>query len=108
MMEKLHQERGAAAFERATFTVEKWSGPVPADRRGDRVSPGASLSALHQGTEASRRRDSRKIYLDRLKRLDPTLLCAVTIMEEQALAEAARADAEIKAGKYRGPLHGIP
>src|SRR6185436_6116701 len=41
-------------------------------------------------------------------RLDPVLLCAVTIMRDQALAEAARADAEIKAGKYRGPLHGIP
>src|SRR4029077_3658600 len=44
----------------------------------------------------------------RMKRLAPTLLCAVTIMEEQAMADAAKADAEIKAGKYRGPLHGIP
>ena len=43
-----------------------------------------------------------------MKRLNPTLLCAVTIMEEQARAEAAKADAEIKAGKYRGPLHGLP
>ncbi len=48
------------------------------------------------------------IYLTRLKRLNPTLLCAVTIMEDQARAEAAKADAEIAAGKYRGPLHGIP
>src|SRR6185295_19824740 len=48
------------------------------------------------------------IYLTRLKRLDPTLLCAVTIIEEQARAEAARADAEIAAGKYRGALHGLP
>src|SRR5262249_18304550 len=40
--------------------------------------------------------------------LNPTLLCAVTIMEEQGLADAAAMDAELKAGKYRGPLHGIP
>jgi Asp-tRNA(Asn)/Glu-tRNA(Gln) amidotransferase A subunit family amidase len=43
-----------------------------------------------------------------MKRLNPTLLCAVTIMEEQAFADAARMDAELKAGKYRGPLHGVP
>src|SRR6185369_9196984 len=39
---------------------------------------------------------------------NPTLNCAVTIMESQGLPEAAKADAEIAAGKYRGPLHGIP
>src|SRR6185369_1474149 len=49
-----------------------------------------------------------KIYLERLKRLNPTLLCAVTIMEQQGLADAAAMDAELRAGKYRGPLHGIP
>ncbi|MEO7999855.1 MAG: amidase, partial [Gemmatimonadaceae bacterium] len=49
-----------------------------------------------------------KIYLDRLKKYNPTLLCAVTIMESQGMAEAQKADAEIAAGKYRGPLHGIP
>ena len=49
-----------------------------------------------------------RIYLDRLKALNPTLLCAVTILEERGLADAARMDAELKAGKYRGPLHGIP
>src|SRR5206468_6620663 len=36
------------------------------------------------------------------------LLGAVTIMEDQALGEAAKMDSEIKAGNYRGPLHGIP
>jgi Asp-tRNA(Asn)/Glu-tRNA(Gln) amidotransferase A subunit family amidase len=48
------------------------------------------------------------IYLDRLKQHDPTLLCVVTLMEDSARAEAATADREIRAGKYRGPLHGIP
>ncbi|HWI20135.1 MAG TPA: amidase [Vicinamibacterales bacterium] len=49
-----------------------------------------------------------KIYLDRLKKYDPVLHCVVTLTEELALKQAAAADAEIKAGKYRGPLHGIP
>jgi len=48
------------------------------------------------------------MYLDRLKRYNPTYLFAVTITEELALEQAAQADAEIAAGQYRGPLHGIP
>ncbi|AND69239.1 amidase [Dyella thiooxydans] len=49
-----------------------------------------------------------KIYLDRLKRFDPQLRCVITLCEEHALKQAAQADREIAAGKYRGPLHGIP
>jgi Asp-tRNA(Asn)/Glu-tRNA(Gln) amidotransferase A subunit family amidase len=49
-----------------------------------------------------------KMYLARLKRLDPTLHCVITLTEERALKQAATADEEMKAGKYRGPLHGIP
>ena len=49
-----------------------------------------------------------KIYLDRLKTHGDTLKCVVTLTEELALKQAADADAEIKAGKYRGALHGIP
>jgi Asp-tRNA(Asn)/Glu-tRNA(Gln) amidotransferase A subunit family amidase len=49
-----------------------------------------------------------KIYLDRLKKHGDTLKCVVTLTEELALKQAADADADIKAGKYRGPLHGIP
>ena len=48
------------------------------------------------------------LYLGRLKKYGDRLLCVVTLCEELALAQAARADEEIKAGKYRGPLHGIP
>ena len=60
---------------------------------------------------ASRRISSTELttmYLERLKRHDSTLHCVVTLTEELALAQAAEADAEIRAGKYRGPLHGIP
>ena len=49
-----------------------------------------------------------KMYLARLKRFDSTLHFIITLTEERALKQAAAADAEIAAGKYRGPLHGIP
>jgi Asp-tRNA(Asn)/Glu-tRNA(Gln) amidotransferase A subunit family amidase len=49
-----------------------------------------------------------RMYLARLKRLDPTLHAVITFTEERALEEAERADREIAAGKIRGPLHGIP
>ena len=49
-----------------------------------------------------------KLYLARLKKYDPALLCVVTLTEDLALAQAKAADKEIAAGMYRGPLHGIP
>ncbi len=49
-----------------------------------------------------------KMYLDRLKRYGDRLKCVVTLMEAQALEQAAKADKEIAAGRYRGQLHGIP
>ena len=49
-----------------------------------------------------------KMYLARLKRYSPKLLNVVTLTEELALAQAEQAEREIKQGKYRGPLHGIP
>jgi len=52
--------------------------------------------------------DLTKMYLGRLKRFGPKLLCVVTLTEDLALKQAAAADDEIKRGKYRGPLHGIP
>jgi Asp-tRNA(Asn)/Glu-tRNA(Gln) amidotransferase A subunit family amidase len=52
--------------------------------------------------------DLTRMYLDRLKRHDPTLMCVVTLTEDLALEQAAQADKEIRAGQYRGPLHGIP
>ncbi len=48
------------------------------------------------------------LYLERLKKYGPKLLCVITLTEELALQQAKKADDEIAAGKYRGPLHGIP
>lgn len=49
-----------------------------------------------------------KFYLERLKQYGPTLECVTTLTEELALQQARQADKEIKAGKYKGMLHGIP
>jgi aspartyl-tRNA(Asn)/glutamyl-tRNA(Gln) amidotransferase subunit A len=47
-------------------------------------------------------------YLARLERYGPRLGAVATVMRESALREARQAEREIRAGKYRGPLHGIP
>jgi Asp-tRNA(Asn)/Glu-tRNA(Gln) amidotransferase A subunit family amidase len=49
-----------------------------------------------------------EIYLGRIERLAPALECVVTVTRDLALAQAAEADREIAAGRYRGPLHGVP
>ncbi|HJQ25399.1 MAG TPA: amidase [Blastocatellia bacterium] len=49
-----------------------------------------------------------RMYIARLKRYGPKLNCVVTLMEETGMKQAEQAEAEIKSGKYRGPLHGIP
>ncbi len=48
------------------------------------------------------------MYLARLKRYDSTLKFVITLTEDRAKAKAQEADREIAAGKYRGPLHGLP
>jgi Asp-tRNA(Asn)/Glu-tRNA(Gln) amidotransferase A subunit family amidase len=52
--------------------------------------------------------DLTKLCLERLKKYDPVLHCVVTLTEDLALKQAAQADREIAAGRYRGLLHGIP
>jgi Asp-tRNA(Asn)/Glu-tRNA(Gln) amidotransferase A subunit family amidase len=48
------------------------------------------------------------VYLDRIRRLDPKLRSVITLTRDLALRQARAADREIAAGRYRGPLHGIP
>lgn len=52
--------------------------------------------------------DLTRMYLERLKKYDPLLMCVITLTEDLALRQAQAADGEIAAGRYRGPLHGIP
>jgi len=72
-----------------------------------------AFSSLHELAELVRTRqisstELTRFALGRLKKYDPALLCVVSLTEELALKQAAAADREIVAGKYRGPLHGIP
>jgi Asp-tRNA(Asn)/Glu-tRNA(Gln) amidotransferase A subunit family amidase len=69
--------------------------------------PVTALAALVQKRDVSST-ELTKMYLDRLKRYNPKLNNVVTLTEDLALAQAAQADKEIRAGKYKGPLHGIP
>jgi len=52
--------------------------------------------------------DLTKMYIERMKKYSPKLLCLITSTEDLAMDQAALADREIKSGHYRGPLHGIP
>ncbi|MFN0179491.1 MAG: amidase, partial [Gemmatimonadales bacterium] len=79
----------------------------PADPAALAFLPVADLAELIRTRQVSSMELTR-LYLDRLKRHDPTLQCVVTLTEARGLNQARQADEEILAGKYRGPLHGIP
>ena len=49
-----------------------------------------------------------RFFIDRLKKYGDSLQCVISLTEDIAMQQAAQADKEIAAGKYRGPLHGIP
>src|SRR5688572_27234677 len=68
---------------------------------------------LAQLSEAVRSRalspvEVTRAFLDRIERLNPFLDCFITVTAEGAMANAHRAEAEITAGRMRGPLHGLP
>lgn len=86
---------GSSALSSTTGTSSKC--PITMVDAGKKLRDG-SLSA----TELT------KAYLECIKKLEPTLNCFITLTEEQALRTAAALDQELKAGKDRGPLHGIP
>src|SRR5215475_6098464 len=70
----------------------------------------APVTQLSRWIESRRLTSERltNIYLRRIERLDPKIRSIITLTKDHALARAKAADAEIAAGKYRGPLHGIP
>jgi Asp-tRNA(Asn)/Glu-tRNA(Gln) amidotransferase A subunit family amidase len=107
LMERLARERGRPAFERGPFEVQPWSGPVPSSPEDLAYLPAHRLAALLR-TRRITSLQLTELYLGRLERLNPVLNCVVTLMADQARAEARRADAEIAAGRWRGPLHGLP
>src|ERR1700678_3825847 len=70
----------------------------------------ASVTQLSPWIESKKITSERltHIYLDRIERFNPKLRCIISLTRDLALTQAKQADAEIAAGKYRGPLHGIP
>lgn len=70
-------------------------------------APAAELARLLRAGRVSSSELTR-MYLGRLKRYGPGLVCVVSLCEERALQEAQQADKEIAEGRWRGPLHGIP
>ena len=83
------------------------SGQLPARDEDIAFAPVTSLSRWIESRVLTSERLTR-IYIDRIRRHDPKLRCVITLTDTHALAQARQADREIAAGKYRGPLHGIP
>ncbi len=82
-------------------------GPLPVKDEDIAFSPVYKLSRWIEKRQLTSERLTH-IYLDRIRRFDPKLRCIITLTSDLALAQAKKADQEIAAGKYRGPLHGIP
>ena len=82
-------------------------GPRPSSLDDLAFLPITALGPLVQRRDVSST-DLTRMYLERLEKYNPRLNCVVTLTRELAMAQAAQADREIKAGRYKGPLHGIP
>jgi Asp-tRNA(Asn)/Glu-tRNA(Gln) amidotransferase A subunit family amidase len=99
---------GPAGPERTRFIRSKADlAPLPAADADIAFAPVTQLSHWIEQRKLTSLRLTT-IYLQRLERFDPKLRCVITLTRDAALAQAAKADAEIAAGRYRGPLHGIP
>ena len=82
-------------------------GPLPSRDEDIAFAPVTKLSRWIESRRLTSERLTN-IYLRRLQKFDPKLRCVITLTRDLALAQARQADREIAAGKYRGPLHGIP
>jgi len=81
--------------------------PLPANDDDIAFSPVTQLSRWIEQRKLTSERLTN-IYFKRIEQFDPRLRCVITLTRDLALAQAKQADREIAAGKYRGPLHGIP
>src|SRR5271165_91162 len=82
-------------------------GPLPANEEDIAFAPVTKLSRWIEQKQLSSQRLTQ-IYLKRIEQYNPKLRCVITLTRELALQQAKQADTEIAAGRYRGPLHGIP
>src|SRR5947207_862148 len=82
-------------------------GPLPEKNEDIAFAPLTRLSRWIEQRKLSSERLTH-LYLKRLEQFNPKLRCVITLTRDLALAQARKADEEIAAGRYRGPLHGIP
>jgi Asp-tRNA(Asn)/Glu-tRNA(Gln) amidotransferase A subunit family amidase len=82
-------------------------GPLPLNSADITFAPVTRLSRWIEQRQITSEQLTH-LYLRRLEEFNPQLRCVITLTSDLALAQAKKADAEIAAGKYRGPLHGIP
>lgn len=104
---KRWSREGIDPFRRRPIAIDPWVGPVPGDPADIAFLPVHRLAALVRGGHVTSV-ELTEIYLERMKRYDPTLLFAVSILEDRALEEARQADLDLRNGIWHGPLHGIP
>jgi Asp-tRNA(Asn)/Glu-tRNA(Gln) amidotransferase A subunit family amidase len=95
--------------ERKNLFVRSKSDPGPLPTIEEEIAF-APVTKLSQWIEQKKLTSERltQIYLKRIEQYNPKLRCVITLTRELALQQAKEADAEIAAGRYRGPLHGIP
>ena len=96
-----------AAAAARFVTSARTAGPLPADERDIALAPLWKLSQWVRTRQLTSEQLTR-IYLARIARYDGALRSVITLTDEPALKQARQADHEIAAGRYRGPLHGIP
>ncbi len=96
-----------AALRDRFVRTQAGSEPLPTEDTDIAFAP---LTQLSRWIESRRLLSERltRIYLARLERFNPELRCVITLTRELALTQAKQADQEIAAGRYRGPLHGVP
>ena len=96
-------EKGISYFKASSISTIS----LPKDKNDLAFYSVRQLAALIQSKKITSL-ELTKFFLERLKKYDTQLACVVTLTEDLALQQAAKADAEISAGKYKGLLHGIP
>jgi Asp-tRNA(Asn)/Glu-tRNA(Gln) amidotransferase A subunit family amidase len=82
-------------------------GPLPTSDADIAFAPLWKLARWVQSRQLQSERLTA-LYLRRIQTFDPRLRSVITVTRDLALEAARRADREIAAGHYRGPLHGIP
>lgn len=97
----------ATPVHRGAMPIESAPPSKPSSSDDLAFSPVSELASLLRTRQISSVELTRT-YLERLRKFDPTLRCVITYTEESALRQAEHADREIAAGRYRGPLHGVP